>query len=227
MTHNDIHDYYDSLAPDYDRDRFGNSYGRYVDAAEQAVLRAWLAQTPASDVVDLGCGTGRLLGFAMTGVDGSAAMLAVAKAKHPDRHLIQSTLPAINLPDAAFAAATCFHVLMHLDEDTITQSLTQIARVIRPGGRLILDIPSRHRRGHRRPSGAGHWHGATSATRRDIERWGTGLWRVRQRRAIVFLPIHRLSDAARRRLGGLDALICATPLGRYASYHVYDLERLA
>jgi hypothetical protein len=32
-----IHDYYEALAPTYDDDRFGNSYGRYVDGMERGV----------------------------------------------------------------------------------------------------------------------------------------------------------------------------------------------
>ena len=64
-----IRDYYDSLAKDYDRDRFGNSYGRYVDAMERKILCGWLGATPPGEVIDIACGTGRFLDFAMTGVD--------------------------------------------------------------------------------------------------------------------------------------------------------------
>jgi hypothetical protein len=34
-----IIDYYDALAPRYDADRFGNSYGRFLDAQERQDAR--------------------------------------------------------------------------------------------------------------------------------------------------------------------------------------------
>jgi ubiquinone/menaquinone biosynthesis C-methylase UbiE len=223
-----IHDYYDRLAPDYDRDRFGNSYGRFVDAEERGILRAWLAGTAPAQVVDIGCGTGRLLDFAMTGVDASAEMLKIAAGKFPDRRLVQSALPNLDLMDGSFAAATCFHVFMHLDEALIAASLAEIARVLKPGGRLIVDIPSSHRRSlRRRKASDTGWHGETAASRADVERWAGSAWRVRRRRGLLALPIHRAPSGVRSLLRGADSLIGRTPLARWASYHVYDLERLA
>jgi ubiquinone/menaquinone biosynthesis C-methylase UbiE len=222
-----IHDYYDRLAPDYDRDRFGNSYGRFVDAEERAVLRDWLAGTAPARVVDIGCGTGRLLDFAMTGVDASAEMLKVAAGKFPDRRLVQSALPNLDLADAAFDAATCFHVFMHLDVALICASLADIARVLKPGGRLIVDIPSSHRRSlaRRKASDTG-WHGETAASWADMQRWAGAAWRVRRRRGVLMLPIHRTPSGLRGLLRGVDALIGRTALARWASYHVYELERV-
>ena len=101
---NTIERYYEQLAETYDEERFGRSYGRYVDQMERAVLSDWLAQVSPTDVVDLGCGTGRLLDFAMTGVDASAAMLKVAGRKHPDRQLIQAALPSL---DSLFCVCSC------------------------------------------------------------------------------------------------------------------------
>ena len=221
-----IHEYYDRLAPDYDRDRFGNSYGQFVDAQERTILGEWLAGVPASDVVDIGCGTGRLLDFAMTGVDASSEMLKVAAQKYPDRRLVQSALPDLALEDA-FDAAICFHVFMHMSEVAIQAALTEIARVVRPGGRLIVDIPSAHRRAfrRRRASDTG-WHGETAASAPDLGRWSAGRWRMLRRRGVLFLPVHRLPPGVRVRLADVDALIGRTLLGRWASYHVYELERV-
>src|SRR5687768_10315759 len=131
-----IRDYYDALAPTYDHDRFANSYGRYVDAMERGLLRAWLRGRSPETVVDLACGTGRLLDFAMTGVDLSPAMLAQARAKWPDRRLIQADAAHTGLPSASFEAATCFHLLMHLDETACAAVLREAARLVKPGGTL-------------------------------------------------------------------------------------------
>ena len=224
---NSIEDYYEQLAETYDQERFGRSYGRYVDQMERAVLNSWLAQVSPTDVVDLGCGTGRLLDFAMTGVDASAAMLKVAGRKHPDRQLIQAALPSLELlANQSFQTAICFHVLMHLQPEVIEQSLSVLARIIKPGGMLIIDLPSQHRRNlNRRPPSATGWHGNTAATLADVERWAGSQWRVVQWRGILFFPIHRLPDFARPWFKRLDGLIGRSPLRRYASYHLYQLER--
>ena len=226
---NSIEDYYERLAESYDDDRFGHSYGRYIDQMEGAILQSWLAQVSPSDVVDLGCGTGRLLDFAMTGVDSSAAMLKVAGRKHPDRHLIQAGLPSLELlASQSFQAAICFHVLMHLQPEVIEQSLSALARIIKPGGMLIFDLPSQQRRNlNRRPPSATGWHGNTAATLEDVQRWAGSQWRVLQWRGILFFPIHRLPVFARPWFKSLDGWIGRSPLRRYASYHLYQLERCA
>jgi ubiquinone/menaquinone biosynthesis C-methylase UbiE len=69
-------------------------------------VRAWLRGRDPEAVVDLACGTGRLLDFAMTGVDLSAAMLARAREKWPDRRLVQADAAHTGLPPASFDAAS-------------------------------------------------------------------------------------------------------------------------
>ena len=62
---NPIQDYYDKIAHKYDADRFGNSYGRYIDALEREILTTWLHGVKPENVLDIGCGTGRFLDFAI------------------------------------------------------------------------------------------------------------------------------------------------------------------
>lgn len=64
-------EYYDHLAKDYDRDRFGNSYGRFIDAEERAVLSRWKVKD-SGRVLEVACGTGRSLDFAAAGCDASS-----------------------------------------------------------------------------------------------------------------------------------------------------------
>jgi SAM-dependent methyltransferase len=224
-----IIDYYDKLAKDYDSKRFGNSYGRYVDRMEREILHEWLNQIPPNKVLDVGCGTGRLLDFAMTGMDPSQEMIKFAAVKFPDRHLIPAGLPHIaSLGDATFQAVICFHVLMHLDQNTVEKSIQSIGHLVKTGGHLIFDIPSQDRRAiFQRYPGALNWHGSTAATREDVNRWIGPHWRIVKRRGILFFPIHRLPSFARGGLCMLDEWIGKTRLARYSSYHVYCLERLS
>ena len=276
-----VHDYYEQLAPRYDQDRFGNSYGRYIDAMERAILRKWLVAIPPQEVLDLGCGTGRLLDFAMTGVDASPAMLQVAADKYPDRRLIHSNLPGLEallapadqgeqsgrsgqirqngqpgqnsqtvptrlrshtgaslstapentalascLPLRQFQAATCFHVFMHLSPQVISESLQTLAGLIRSGGSLIIDFPSQQRRALKRGRASSTlWHANTAATSAQLQAWAGPAWKIVARRGILFLPVHRLPAFARAACQPLDTLLCNSPLGNWASYHVYLLQR--
>ena len=177
-------------------------------------------------MVDIGCGTGRLLDFARTGVDASPEMLAVAAAKHPEARLVVSSLPNLDLPEAGFAAATCFHVFMHLEPDLVAASLAEIARVVRPGGRLVFDIPGRLRRSLGRPrTREVSWHAETSGSAKEIMQWAGPSWRIRRRTGLLVLPMHRAPGAVFAPAAVLDGWLGASPLQPLASDHVYELER--
>ena len=121
--------------------------------------------------------------------------------------------------DAAYESAS--EELGRLDA-----SLEEVARVVRPGGRFIVDVPSAPRRAlGRRP--ASGWHGDTAAGPEDVARWAGSAWRVVRRRGVLFFPIHRVPSSVRGLFGGIDAMIGRTPVGRFSSYHVYELERRA
>jgi 2-polyprenyl-3-methyl-5-hydroxy-6-metoxy-1,4-benzoquinol methylase len=106
--------YYDELAERYDRDRFSNSYGAYIDAQERRILRQWLAPVSQGKILDLACGTGRLLDLATHGLDASEAMVRIAKSKHPGKPIHCG--PAIDLArlGVQFDAIYCLHLFMHL-----------------------------------------------------------------------------------------------------------------
>ncbi len=219
-----IREYYDALAPAYDRDRFANSYGRYVDGLERGILARWLHGRAADAVVELACGTGRFLDFAGTGVDLSPAMLEQAREKWPTRTLVLADAADTGLPTGGFDAAICFHLLMHLDETSCRAVLAEAARLVRPGGSFVFDVPSHPRRRlFKRPLSG--WHGDTSASIADVRRWAGEAWRLKRWRGIVALPIHRVPQRLRAPLAGMDALVGRTPLGRWSSYYVAELER--
>jgi ArsR family transcriptional regulator len=117
------------------------------EAAVEAAMRSALGERRFDSLLDLGTGTGRLLElFAplyarAVGVDSSTDMLAVARA-HLDRAGIghaQVRLGDIyNLPFPrnAFDVVTIHQVLHYLDDPE--RALAEAARVLRPGGRLLV-----------------------------------------------------------------------------------------
>ncbi|HEX3208211.1 MAG TPA: metalloregulator ArsR/SmtB family transcription factor [Geminicoccaceae bacterium] len=113
---------------------------------ESALLEVFGDQPPRS-LLDIGTGTGRVLqllapriGFGL-GVDLSREMLAVARA-NLDRTSLrncqvrQGDMYHLPLPDGSFDAATLHNVLRFADDPGA--ALTEAARVLRPGGRLVV-----------------------------------------------------------------------------------------
>jgi SAM-dependent methyltransferase len=215
--------YYDRLAGCYHQDRFGNSYGRYLDAQERRLLRRWLAPYRGGAILDLACGTGRLMDLATHGLDASPAMVRLAQAKHPGKTICCARAVDVARLQTQFDAIFCLHLLMHLAPAEIETLLRACFGQLRSGGAMIFDVPSAWRRkltGFRPAS----WHAGTALTRREIALLGGPRWRFKAARGILFCSIHRLPPGIRPLLRPLDDLIGATPLKSLCSYLVCCLE---
>lgn len=217
--------YYDRLAPHYDDTRFANSYGRFIDARERDVLRAWLPANVAA--LELGCGTGRLSSFATVASDASIASLAMAQAQNHATRLVAADAEALPFADGTFDAVFAFHLLMHSEPGAIRTILRESARVLRPGGILIADIVSKTRRsitGARRQPGEA-WHGATAMTRCEFEaECSAAGFRPRHMTGLLALPVHRFPHRARAPLARIDAWLShAAP--SLASYLIGGFEK--
>lgn len=99
-------------------------------------------------VIDVGCGDGRHVaeaarrGCFAVGVDYDAAELAAARARLGASPADLVVGDATHLPfrDAAFDAVICTETLEHLPDDK--SAIGEIARLLRPGGRLLGAVPS-------------------------------------------------------------------------------------
>jgi ubiquinone/menaquinone biosynthesis C-methylase UbiE len=117
-------------------------------------LRAF-AVDPQEHVIDLGCGTGVLLGCLLDhlgpagrvhAVDFSAKMIEKAKAKHNDRRVNFLTADArsIPVPDASIDRVICFSAWPHFPDPEPV--IKELLRVLKPGGRLhIWHVDSREK----------------------------------------------------------------------------------
>ena len=108
------------------------------------------------DVLDVGCGTGRWselflkLDARPVGVDLGLRALHLAAATHPELHFCAGVLPALCFKDQAFDLAVSVTVVQHIASNRQVEAIADIARVLRPNGRLIVfelvdpDDPASH-----------------------------------------------------------------------------------
>jgi SAM-dependent methyltransferase len=106
---------------------------------------------PGEQALDVGCGTGTLalevarrVGRAggVAGIDPSPEQIARARAKAARRHLpIAFEVGAIEqlaFPDQTFDVVLSTLMMHHLPAPLKRQGLVEIARVLKPGGRLVI-----------------------------------------------------------------------------------------
>ena len=97
------------------------------------------------DVLDVGCGSGTLLGllkhrgFRVTGLDFSAEAAAIAKAENGVDVAVGS-LEEAHFPAESFDVVTLFHVMEHVTNPRLV--LAQVSRVLKPNGVAILQVPN-------------------------------------------------------------------------------------
>lgn len=116
--------------------------GNPLIAVEQPVVWSLLETSPAGRALDAACGTGRHarrlveLGHRVTGIDATGAMLQRARAAVPRAHLARGDLSRLPVKSASMDLAVCALALDHTPD--LVDPLAELARVVRPGGRLVV-----------------------------------------------------------------------------------------
>ncbi|HYA01475.1 MAG TPA: methyltransferase domain-containing protein [Candidatus Binatia bacterium] len=185
-----------------DIERFSGMARRYDRAPGQFLLqridgtvaRALTSATGTPRlIVDVGCGTGRLLEALLSdvpeaelvGVDPAPGMIEVARdrfASEPRVRLEVATAERLPLRDGSAEAVITTLSFHHWEQQGA--SLREVARVLRPGGRLLVaDILGIGLVGRLiRPHGWGHGSGYRSADELSslLRDAGFSSWRVRR-----------------------------------------------
>jgi ubiquinone/menaquinone biosynthesis C-methylase UbiE len=131
-------DYYDRFAAGYEAERH-HGYHRLIDELELELVRRY---GHGRDVFEAGCGTGLLLREAAAvarsarGLDLSRGMLGPARAR--GLQVVQGSLTDVPLPSASVDLVYSMKVLAHVPP--IERALAELARVVRPGGHLLLEF---------------------------------------------------------------------------------------
>jgi demethylmenaquinone methyltransferase / 2-methoxy-6-polyprenyl-1,4-benzoquinol methylase len=128
------------LGPTYDRYASLLSFGQ--DPRWRRFLVSVTQAGPESKVLDVATGTGAVAReliaqkrCAVVGLDQSPEMLAEARRRLPDDvTLIEGTAEQLPFEDASFDALTFTYLLRYVSDPGAT--LTELARVVRPGGTI-------------------------------------------------------------------------------------------
>jgi ubiquinone/menaquinone biosynthesis C-methylase UbiE len=105
---------------------------------------------PGDHALDLGCGDGRFTGLLAAagaqpvGADVAETALRRARAAHPDIDFVRAEVDgALPLQDGAFDVVWASEVIEHVADTA--RWLSEVRRVLRPQGRLLLTTPNHSR----------------------------------------------------------------------------------
>jgi len=141
-----------SLAPGVPADYYAqiraveDSHWWYRSMRELSVALLGPGLAGADAVLDAGCGSGGFLHWlvdrgsfrSVAGIDVAGAAVELARKRVPGADLRVAPLAAIPFDDASFDLVICNDVLQHVDESELARSLSELRRVLRPEGRLLL-----------------------------------------------------------------------------------------
>ncbi len=135
-----VREMFDSIAPRYDL--VNRVMTLRLDVAWRRRTVRELTLPPGSRVADLACGTGDLCrelvrqGHSPVGFDLSMGMLRAAPASAGGAPLVNADVLGLPVRDGALDGATCGFALRNLT--AVPPLLAELARVLRPGGRIGL-----------------------------------------------------------------------------------------
>jgi len=132
-------------------DRIGARLRDWFDDTAGEIRRAFLpeifARVPeGSDMLELGCGAGvdaieLARGRDYTGVDLSATMISLARARVPSGLFIHADLDEVAFPPDSFDAVVSFYVFGHVPAAEHASTFRHVFDWLRPGGVFCASVP--------------------------------------------------------------------------------------
>jgi SAM-dependent methyltransferase len=133
-----VREAWDAVADDYAR-------MRNPDGPDAALLTELVDDLPAeARVLDIGCGDGARtlanLPDGTVGLDFSRVQLDLARDRVSGAGLLQGDMTALPIATDSVDAVTAYHAVFHVPRAEHPGVYAEFARVLRPGGRLLMTV---------------------------------------------------------------------------------------
>ena len=133
---------YDQIAAEYARHIFDELRHKPLD---RELLDRFAAEIRGrGEMCDMGCGPGHVArylrdaGLSVFGLDLSPGMLEQARKLNPDIPFRQGNMLCLDIPDGSLAGIAAFYATVNLPTESLPLAFRELARVLRPGGLLLL-----------------------------------------------------------------------------------------
>jgi len=125
---------------------YAERYARELDYKpfDRDLLRRFAQGVPAPEVCDLGCGSGHIaaylqsLGLRAIGVDVSPGMVEVARRSYPEIRYEVGDMLDLGLGENSLGGIVALYSIIHLRREDLTGAFCGLARVLKPGGLLLV-----------------------------------------------------------------------------------------
>ena len=141
MERKQVKDAWETAASDYARIR-------PTDGEDAALVRDLIDSLgPDPTVLDVGCGDGmrtlaNMDGATALGLDIAQEQVRMADENVDDAHVQQGDMVSLPLADNSVDAITAYHAVFHVRRDRHPAVYDEFARVLRPGGNVLMTVGS-------------------------------------------------------------------------------------
>ncbi|BDY27992.1 class I SAM-dependent DNA methyltransferase [Mycolicibacterium mageritense] len=139
-----VYDQYELIATEYAAMFPDDFEARPFDQHFVASFAELVLRSGGERALDAGCGPGQATaalarcGLSAEGVDGSPAMVAIARDRHPHLPFRVADMRELPYPAASFAAVSAWYSIIHTPVDVLPALFEEFSRVLADPGWLLL-----------------------------------------------------------------------------------------